>query len=487
MRSLKLCMVASELAPLAKTGGLADVSAALSVYLHRRGHDIRVLIPSYSTILDAGIETRPIKSLQNVSVDVGSRKVRFSISAAELPGSDLTVHLVDCPQLYHRGRVYTADPDEHVRFIVLARAAFEMCQRLQWGPEVFHCNDWHTALIPLYLRTLYNWDKLFARSKTLLAIHNIGHQGIVGANAITEIGLADSAHLFHQEDLQQGRINFLKTGVLYADVLTTVSPTYAKEIQTDEYGMGMQGLLRSRSETLVGILNGVDYGEWDPETDELIPYKYSATDLTGKEKNKKAVMQNLGLSYEEGVPLVGMVARLGWQKGISLIQAVVPSLLARRRFSFAVLGSGEAQYEQFFTLLQQRFRGRVCFYKGFSNELAHRIEAGSDMFLMPSAYEPCGLNQMYSLKYGTVPIVRQTGGLADSVILFDPRTQEGTGIVFSDFNAQALEWAIQTALDLYQDRETWRKLMENGMEQDFSWETQGALYEQLYEQLSGPV
>jgi starch synthase len=267
---------------------------------------------------------------------------------------------------------------------------------------------------------------------------------------------------------------------MYADLLTTVSPTYAREILGSEYGMGLQGLLQQRRESLFGILNGVDVDEWNPSTDPLIPFHFDARSISGKNKNKLALMTELGLDCSDDMPLVGMVTRLTAQKGIELVEEVVPAMMQHRRFALAVLGSGEPHYEQFFTWLQQRFPGRVCFYNGFNNKLAHMIEAGSDMFLMPSRFEPCGLNQMYSLRYGTVPIVRKTGGLADSVQLFDPHSGEGTGIVFDDYNATALGWGLNFALDLYQDKKGWRKLRRNGMAMDYSWKKQGQLYVELF-------
>ena len=377
-----------------------------------------------------------------------------------------------------------AGVDEHFRFVLLSRVAIEMCQRMGFAPDIFHAHDWHTALIPLYLKTIYAWDRLFANTRTVLTIHNLGYQGIFDARILGDLDLNDSARELHQDDLSAGRINFLKCGVLHADVLTTVSPTYAREIQTDEYGMGMQDLLRARSDAVVGILNGVDYSEWDPSHDKLIPHRYSRDKLDGKRKNKLKLQTELSLKTSDDTPLIGMVSRLTAQKGIDLIQNVLPELLRSRPFAVAALGSGEPGYERFFTQLQQAFRSNVCYYNGYSNKLAHWIEAGSDIFLMPSRFEPCGLNQMYSLRYGTVPVVRQTGGLADTVELYDPDTKEGTGIVFRDYNDTGLRWAINTALDLFQDTETWQQIVLNGMSKDFSWERQGAVYVDLFQRLS---
>ena len=484
-QALKICMASSELTPLAKTGGLADVTAALSSYLDRAGHEVRLLIPFYSTIDTTGLLISPVDFLQNLTIQLGPHAVRYSIDTTTLPGKALGIYLLRCPELYDRPGIYTAGVDEHLRFILLSRAAIEMCQHMGFAPDIFHCHDWHTALIPMYLKTYYDWDRLFARTRSVLTIHNIGYQGVFGAHILPDMGMADRSDKLYQEDLALERVNFLKTGVLYADVLTTVSPGYAREILTAEYGMGLQDLLQQRRESLVGILNGVDFEEWNPENDDLVPYSYGQRHMAGKKKNKLALMKELKLDSSNDMPLLAMVSRLTYQKGIELVQKVVPTLMQQRRFALVVLGSGEPHYEQFFNWLQQHFPDRVCFYRGFSNRLAHWIEAGSDMFLMPSRFEPCGLNQMYSLRYGTVPIVRNTGGLADSVQLFDPRSGTGTGIVFDDFNEIAMNWAINAGLDLYQDKKAWRKLVRNGMLKDHSWERQVRIYVDLYRQLLG--
>lgn len=483
-RPLKICLASSELTPLAKTGGLADVCSALSVYLHSSGHDVRVLMPLYSSMDTSGVDIQPVDYLQNIPIRIGKREGVFSIDTCLLPGSRLPIYLLRCPDLYNRDSIYTSGDDEHLRFILLSRAAIEMCQHMNFSPDIFHCHDWHTALIPLLLKSVYAWDRLFQNTRSVLTIHNIGYQGVFGSSILADLGLGDKASWLHQDDLNTGRINFLKTGVLHADFLTTVSPTYANEILGDEYGMGLQGLLRQRKRSLIGILNGVDYDEWNPAKDPLIPHNYDRRSQKGKEANKLDLMQQLGMDPVADRPLIGIVTRLTSQKGIDLMQSVLPVLLKRRNFAVAALGSGEQRYEQFFHWLQTSFSDRVCFYRGYNNKVAHQIEAGSDIFLMPSLYEPCGLNQMYSLKYGTVPIVRETGGLADSVVQINPHDRSGTGILFRDYNDAGLNWAINTALDLYEDMPLWRQVRKNGMAVDFSWKRQGALYVQLFEGLS---
>ena len=482
---LKICLVTSELTPLAKTGGLADVCTALSDYFHGQHHDVRVLLPLYSSIDTSTLNLTPVDFLQDRVLYLGHHTFRYSIDMADLPGTGLRIYVLRCPALYDRPGIYTGGPDEHLRFIALSLASIEMCQHMGFAPDIFHCHDWHTALVPLYLKSLYAWDSLFARTRSVLTIHNIAYQGVFGAGILHDTGLQDHRGSLHQEDLGWDRINFLKTGLLYADLLTTVSPTYAREILGSEYGMGLQDLLQQRRNALVGILNGVDTKEWDPRTDPLIPKNYDARSTRAKKVNRSALTAELGLDVADDIPLIGMVSRLTYQKGLELVQQVVPEMLRQGRFAMAVLGSGETRYEQFFHWLQQSFPGRVCFWRGYNNRLSHWIEAGSDLFLMPSVFEPCGLNQMYSLRYGTPPIVRRTGGLADSVQLFHPETGTGNGIVFNDYDAAALRWAIDYGLQLFQNKRSWRKLMQNGMSMDFSWQRQGQVYVDLFRQLAG--
>jgi len=484
--SLNICLTSSELSPLANTGGLADVCSSLVMYFDGAGHDIRALIPFYSSIETSGLKIVPVEGLQDLSLTTGSQTFQYAIDSTTLPGSELTVYLLRCDELYRREEMYSG-ADEHLRFVFLSRAAIEMCQHMQFAPDIFHCHDWHTAMVPLYLKTLYAWDSLFSGTRSVMTIHNIAYQGVFAADTLNDTGLPDFRDKLDQDDLSEGRINFMKTGIRYADYLTTVSPTYAKEIMLPEYGMGLEGLLRERKDDLAGILNGVDYREWNPEIDSQIEQQYSANEFEGKQINKRDLIQEFQLNSAVDVPIIGMVTRLTWQKGLELVQAVMPELQAQREFSLVVLGSGEEQYEQYFQRLQQEYPGRVGFYRGFNNQLAHRVEAGSDLFLMPSRYEPCGLNQMYSLRYGTVPIVRATGGLADSVQQYDYASGSGTGVVFRDFDAGGLSWAINFALDLYQSKKDLQQVISNGMSKDYSWARQGQLYEDLFHRLTTTV
>ena len=478
---MNILYVTSEVARYAKTGGLADVSAALPAYLGRAGHDVRVFLPYYSRVDERGTTLEVV--LRDIDIRLGNHRYEVAIVRASRPG-DAPVHLVHCPALYRRAALYTGDPDEHLRFLVLTRAALEACGRMQFAPDVIHANDWQTGLLPLTLKVRYSWDRLFDRAATLLAIHNLNYQGIFGADVLADTGVSDAAHLFHQDQLREGRLNFLLHGILYADGIVTVSPTYAREIQTPDLGAELDPFLRARSTTVVGILNGVDYTEWNPEHDPLIPAHYSAADRSGKAICKAALTERFGLPHGADVPVIGIVSRLAGQKGFALLGDVAPELLRRHRFQLVVLGSGEARFEQLFRDLAAAFPRQVGFHAGFSNELAHMIEAGADMFLMPSVYEPCGLNQMYSLRYGTVPIVHRTGGLADTVQLWDPRDRSGTGVAFDHFTPEGLRWAIEAALALYRDPAAWRTLIENGTARNTSWDVQGKLYEELYRRLT---
>ncbi|MCA9751661.1 MAG: glycogen synthase GlgA [Gemmatimonadetes bacterium] len=479
----KILYVVSEIAPFAKTGGLADVSAALPAHLHRRGHDVRVFVPLYSSIEVDAYDFASVPGLGDVSVQIGTRSYDFSVYQATLTGTDLKIYFVHCPELYDRANLYTSDEDEHRRFVLLTRAALEACQRMQWAPDIAHAHDWQSALLPLYLKTIYAWDRLFQGTGTVLTIHNLGYQGIFPSTVLEDTGLAPAAHYLDAEDLRGGRIGFLKTGLLHADHITTVSPTYAEEIVTERLGMGLGTLLQKRRDVLTGILNGVDTEVWNPREDPHLPFRYSVKSLWRKERCKEALLEELSLPYEKHVPVIGMITRLVSQKGIDLLEKVLPELLERRDFRLVVLASGEKRFETFFQKLQSDHPGKVCFYRGYHEQLAHHIEGGADMFLMPSRYEPCGLNQLYSLIYGTVPIVHRTGGLADTVQLWDPSDQTGTGIVFDHPTPEGVRWAIESALEQHADRKAWQALQKNGMAGDFSWESRIPEYEAVYEEI----
>ena len=504
---MKIALVAAEISPLAKTGGLADVVASLGRALHRRGHEVRLFLPLYGSIRASGVDLAPVSGLQGIQLDYPVGAVTLGVATAPLPNSEradgttLDVELLDCPELYHRDRYYTNDPDEPLRWATLCRGVLEVLARSEWDPDVIHCNDWHTGLLPLYLHG-YRAVPSLAATATLLSIHNLSFAGVFDAAVVDQLGLSAQRGLFHQERLSEGEVSFLETGILYATWLSTVSETYAREIQTPEYGMGLATLLRTRTDHLVGIVNGIDPDEWNPERDPLIPPRFSAEDLSGKDRCRQALLDrfNIADGAEQGPggrrePVVAIVSRLTGQKGFELLSDrgdlnaslsaddLLPVHLLQGRIRLVVLGTGEARYERYFQGLRDAFPDRVGVFLGFDEELAHWIEAGADLFLMPSRYEPCGLNQLFSMSYGTVPVVRKTGGLADTVQPWDSATESGTGFVFDEFRSGALAGSLDEALELWADPDSWGILMRNGMAQDFSWERQSSRYVDLYHRI----
>jgi starch synthase len=481
---LQICAIASEVVPLAKSGGLADVASALSRQLTLAGHDVRLFMPFYSQVRRDNLGASRVEGLQGLVLAIGPREYRVDVWRANLPGSASPVYLVENDALYARPKLYTGDPDEHRRFLVLTRAALESCRLMKFRPHIVHSHDWHTAFAPLWLKSSYRNDPVFAAAKSVMTIHNIGYQGEFDAIDVADLDLGPDAYLLHQDDLKAGRVNALKHGILHADAVTTVSPTYAREITTPRYGMGMEQALASRGSAVHGILNGVDYEEWDPARDKYLPIHFGAGDIERKAELKRNFLLRQNMKAAQGrVPLFGIVSRLASQKGFDLLTDTLPKLLQSHDVRLAVVGTGDPVYEKFFAGLAEKYRGRAWFFGGYDDSLAHWIEGASDVFLMPSQYEPCGLNQMYSLRYGTIPVVRRTGGLADSVTHFDPATGEGTGIVFNDFDAAAMAWALDTAMQWYADPALWKRIVQNAMRCDFSWETQAGEYLKLFAEL----
>ena len=484
MDPLKICMLSSEMMPYAKTGGLADVAGALFGELAGLGHEIRAFMPLYAGVRTGSRSFAPVPAVQDVGIVIGAERLEFSLLAAPFPGAAAPVYFVDCPRLFARPSLYTNDPDEHLRFLFFTRAAIESCRLLGFAPNIFHCNDWHTAFLPLLMKTLHAADPAFAGARSVLTIHNIGYQGLMPASAAVELGLGTGYALLDQDDLRNGVINSLKTGIRFADKVTTVSPTYAREICSVPLGMGLEAALRARADGVTGILNGVDYAAWDPRHDPHLSVHFDSGDLTGKRLNKRRLLGSCGLGLDEASPLLSIVSRLTEQKGFDLLFDALPEVLAERDCGLMVLGSGDMRYVSFFEGLSARFPDRVAFRSGYDEDLAHLIEAGSDIFLMPSRYEPCGLNQMYSLRYGTIPIVHRTGGLADSVQHFNPATGLGTGCVFNDFDANAVRWALENTLDWFADSPLWQRIVQNAMAQDYSWDRQVSQYVDLFRELA---
>jgi starch synthase len=467
-------MVSSEASPWAKSGGLADVVGSLPAALAKLGHPVATVIPRYMGAKAA--DATPV--IRNLPIFLANRI--WPVSIWELQREGPRLYFVDQPELFDRPGLYGDSagdfPDNHIRFALLSRAALEVSRRL-FPADIIHCHDWQAGLVPAYLRDPRSADPALFGIRTLLTIHNLGYQGLFDHRALREVGLPAA---FDNPDGVEfwGRLNFLKAGIVFADALNTVSRTYAQEIQTPEYGFGLDGLLRERRHVLHGIVNGVDYDRWNPETDLLIPARYSASDLTGKQTCKRELLAEMGLPAKAmDRPLIGIVSRFASQKGFDLIGEAADAILAEDVY-LAVLGNGEAQWETLFRALQAKHPDRIAVKLGYDDPLAHRIEAGSDMFLMPSRYEPCGLNQIYSLRYGTVPVVRATGGLEDTIKAAP--APDSTGFKFHDYNGEALLEAVRQASRSWTRRKDWTAMMVRGMQQDFSWIASAAEYSRLY-------
>ena len=474
---LKILLVSAEVHPFAKTGGLADISGALPVALKKLGHDIRVIMPKYPCTSKAG---QKIQALQ-MELNIPGFQKKGSLFKSELAGG-VPLYLVQHDGYFKREHLYGEPgsdyPDSVERFSFFSQAALEAVKSLDFKPDIIHCNDWHTGLIPVYLKSLYRNDAWFSKTKTLFSIHNLGYQGNFPRSQLKTTGLDES--LFHQEGLEfYGQFSFLKGGLMFADVLSTVSPAYSREIQTPELGFGMDGILRKRSDRLYGILNGIDDTTWNPKTDPLIPANYGPKSLSSKKQCREDLMQMFSLKLNKGTPILCMITRLLEQKGIDFI-VEARAALDKQDLSLVVLGTGVTKYESFFKQWSRERPDRIATELKFDEALGHRILAGSDMILMPSHYEPCGLTQMYAMKYGTVPIVRAVGGLKNSVQEFNAKTGKGTGFKFKTPQAKFFLKSLEKALSCYHQTKTWKKLMLNGMAKNHSWENSAKQYSRLY-------
>jgi starch synthase len=475
---LRVLVISSEVEPFAKTGGLADVAGALPRALVELGHDVRVLMPKHR-----GVERHTpslTSAIARVRVPLGDRSTEGALLEGRMAGGIPIYflahdHYYDRPALYGTGDGDYADNCE--RFIFFCRGALEAVRTLGWTPQVIHANDWQTGLVPVYLETLYKDDPALGGIGTLFTIHNLAYQGAFWHFDMPMTGLGWD--LFTPAGLEfYGKINFLKGGLVFADLLSTVSKTYAEEIQTAAFGCGLEGVLQYRSADLHGVVNGIDYAVWNPATDREIVKPYAADDLAGKTAGKAALAEEMGLPAD-GAPIVGLVSRLAAQKGLDLVLEALPELV-EAGFALALLGSGEPELERAFSEAAATYRGRVAIRVGFDAGLARRIYAGADMFLMPSRYEPCGLGQMIAMRYGTIPIVRWTGGLKDTVAEVRPTRRTGTGFGFSDATPRALMEAAMRALAAYREPALWRQLVRSAMGQDFSWQASAKEYVALY-------
>ncbi|MCL4551783.1 MAG: glycogen synthase GlgA [Bacteroidetes bacterium] len=492
-KKLKILFATSEVVPFIKTGGLADVSSALPQRLQEMGHFVRIIVPKYGAIDERKFKIHEVVRLKDLKFNIGEKEVVFSLRSSFLigPKTRVQIYFLDNPEFYGSRHSLYSDPltnedypDNDERFILLSRAVFELINKLGWTPDIIHCNDWQTGLIPAYLKSMYKNDSTYNSIKTIFTIHNLGFQGIFPRSTFAKTSLPKELDS-EKGILHKGKVNFLKSGLLFSDMITTVSETYAKEIyQNKELGMGLEDVLKKRKKDLYGIINGIDETLWHPEVDTKIAQKYSAKTLELKKENKQALADNFNFAYDENVPVISMITRLYDNKGLDLVEKAFTQLM-KLNIRFILLGTGDKKYHKFFKTAASKYHDKFFCYIGFDESLAHLIEAGSDMFLMPSKFEPCGLNQMYSLMYGTVPIVRHTGGLADTVKPFNLKSKNGNGFVFNKYSATEMMSEIKNAVKMYSHNpETWQIIMRNGMKENFSWLNSSKKYVDLYKKLT---
>ena len=481
-KSLKILIASSECAPFAKTGGLGDVVGSLPIFLKNLGHDVRIVIPKYSFIPEDKYSIKP--AAEQMNVPMGNAVEQCGIFKTTL-NDTVPVYLIEHELYYNRSGIYHDAEfndynDNPKRFAFLSKAAIELCRKLKFRPDIIHSNDWQTSVISAYMKKLYKDDLFLNNVASVLTIHNIAYQGRYSRYYYDYIGLPEDDYTPDKFECL-GAVNLLKGGIHYADMINTVSRGYAEETRTPEGGYGMDGFLNTRGPDYVGILNGADYSEWDPAIDKHLPANYNVNDLQGKNICKKELQKKLGLKNSLKIPIIGIISRFVEQKGLYILSECIENIVNTMNVQFAILGTGDKQLEEFYGSLQKKHKGNIGCYIGYDNELAHLIEAGSDFFLMPSLYEPCGLNQIYSMKYGTLPIVRATGGLNETVTDYDPDTGEGTGFKFLEPTGDAIYNIVRLALLIYNNRKIhYNKLVQNAMKQHFTWEESAKEYEKLY-------
>ena len=483
--NLNILFVTSEADPFAKTGGLADVSSALPQMIREIGHEIRLMMPRYGSISDRKFKIHDVIRLKEIPIPVGNETKLTSINSSFIANLKIKVqvYFLSNKELFNRDGLYASKKnqvefkDNDERFIFFCRGVLETLKRLGWQPDIIHCNDWQTGLIPAYLKTIYADDPFFKNIKSIFTIHNLAYQGIFPASSFDKTHLPKS--IFNEDGVSSnGKLNFMKAGIAFADIVTTVSDKYAKEIcSPNKFNYGLEDYLSKRKEKIVGILNGIDFNVWNPETDPFISKRYNIKSIEGKNANKFELLEKFGLKAESNVPVFGMVTRLVALKGLELIEQIADKFF-KENVRFVILGSGEVKYQKIFEKIKKKFPQKISFINAFDEELAHLVEAGSDIYLMPSECEPCGLNQMYSVRYGTIPIVRGTGGLDDTII--DVSKPHGTGFKFEKYKPEDLYSAIKRALTLYKNTKKWQTIMRNGMMQNFSWEASAKKYISLY-------
>lgn len=476
---MRIALFASEMDPYIKTGGLADVIGSLPNALSTKVDHIDIFIPFYREIARSNHSFEELNFEKKIQV--GTKK--FTGKGYVVEQKNHSIYFIDNYYLFrNRSQLYVKNgkdyPDNLERFVFFCKYALSICEEfIPYDYDVYHCHDWQTALIPLYVKLSDHYKS--APSLSIFTIHNLAYQGRFPKSKFSQLGIP-KAYYLDESVLAWGKINLMKVGLLYADELTTVSPTYAQEIQTEKFGVGFHTILKNRRENLKGILNGVDYTIWNPTKNPRIAKEYSSSNLAGKGKCKEFIQQYFDLPKNPNILLCGVVSRLAWQKGMDLIAQILPKILSGNELQFVLLGSGEKKLEDKFKYLENQFPNQVGVKIGFGQDLAHQIEAGSDVFLMPSRYEPCGLNDKYSLKFGTIPIVHATGGLEDSIIDYNRYPDKGTGFKFTNFKPDAFTHAILSALKLFQSKPQWVKLMRNAMKQDFSWNKSAEKYLEIY-------
>ncbi len=483
---MNILYAASEVVPFAKTGGLADVANALPAELARHGHEVAIIMPAYRSALNSG---QPIEATNlHFEIPIGSKLVQGQLLRSKLPGQPIPVYLIEQPDYFDRAELYREKGEDFrdncERFVFYCRAVMETIRLLELPVDILHCNDWQTGLIPAYLQIEYRHARNFENISSLMTIHNMAYQGQFWHWDMLLTGLDWKYFNWHQMEFFGG-LNLLKTGLVFADAITTVSRRYAAEIQSDPHGCGLEGVLKQRTNVLSGIVNGVSYSDWNPATDRFLAANYALPDWqSGKSKCKESLQSEMGLPVSATTPLIGLIGRLADQKGWDLVAEVMKRWAPRQDVQWVILGAGEPAYQQLLANLGQQFPERVAARIEFSDRLAHRIEAGVDMFLMPSRYEPCGLNQLYSLKYGTIPVVRATGGLADTIVDLESGLAAANGFRFDIYDAMELESTLERAVAVYRSQpEVWKQLAENGMRQDWSWAASGRQYVELYQRL----
>lgn len=480
---MKIVFVASEVVPFAKTGGLADVVGALPKALAKEGHEVCVFMPRYKSIDKKKFSLK--MELKNIRLRLGKLAMKqFNLFSSKLPNTEIPIYFIEKESYFFRDNLYQENgidyADNAERFFYFNLAVLKSLKLLNFQPDVIHCHDWQTAMIPMYLKTELKDTPFYKDIASVYTIHNLAYHGLFEDKVLDELGI--SRDLFTYDKLEfWNKVNFSKAGLIFSDILSTVSESYAKEIQTPEAGCGLDGLLKSRASDLFGVLNGIDYSIWNPETDPHIARKYSINNLQDKEENKRKLLEMNGFEYRQNVPVFGMISRLADQKGFDILAEMLPKLLERDIY-FILLATGEPKYHELFTNLQNQFPNKVKAHLRFDAALAQMIYAGADMFLMPSHFEPCGLSQLICLKYATVPIVRATGGLADSIKDIDMFPSEGTGYVFSEYTSEELWHTIERAMDCYYNNKgKWQWIQSNGMRSDFSWDASARHYNQLYQ------